>query len=89
MKFSQCDLCHQDMEVSTEHLSILHHGALVIDIKVGINQPYEGDICTDCIRKNLVLIAEKGIFVGRKITLPEDVKPMVEAKEIKKSWLIR
>jgi hypothetical protein len=64
-------------------------GGQVIDIKIGINRIGQGDQCPKCIRKALLVIAEKGMFVGRRITLPENIEPLIAAREEKHSWSLR
>ena len=86
MNKSYCDVCGNVMEQPTEHLGILSHGAQILEIRTGINKLYEGDQCLDCTKKLLSLVIEKGIFVGRKITLPEQEKPVLEAIEQKHSY---
>lgn len=90
MIFYSCDVCKQTMEHPTEPLLSLKHGGLLMDVKVGIHRIGEGHVCNTCIRQTLTMIAEHGIISGRKITLPEDLKPLVESLATeKRDWTIR
>lgn len=84
-----CDVCNSLIEGNPEHQFQLNHGAQVFDIRVGLNGTYKGIQCVPCIVKGLKLIADHGMFVGRKITLPETIKPETEALAEKVSWVIR
>jgi len=83
-----CDNCGRQVEENPQMIYSLHHGAVIIDIKVGVHRSTEGTICYQCTKDLLALIAENGIFTHRKITLPETIKPVIEAKVEKKIWTL-
>jgi hypothetical protein len=89
MKIAHCDICKEVVTEEPEHLFSAMWGGFAIDIKVGIQKIQNGEICPTCIKKALKVIAENGIFMGRRITIPENLEPPVPAVVEKKSWSIR
>jgi hypothetical protein len=86
----ECDVCKNLLDDFPPSILTLRFGGQIIDIKVGVHQTQAGHTCPECIKKTLALIAKKGIFVGGKITMPEDIQPFIPAIEVKDShYLLR
>lgn len=89
MLIRKCDICQGEIQEDPAYTYTLKHGAELIEIRTGVNKFFQGDTCLNCLRDLLKLIAEKGIFVGRKITLPEQVPVRIQEIKEKVSWRLR
>ena len=85
----KCDTCGSVMESMPEHLFSAQWGGLAVDVKVGVHHLGKGEVCPTCVKKALATIVEHGIFVGRKITIPSNIAPLIPAVEEHKSWSLR
>jgi len=85
----ECDVCHLPTDQPVEPLLGMKHGGQILEIKIGIHRLGEGHQCLSCVRKQLLDIASFGIIVGKRITLPEDMKPLVASEVKRESWSLR
>ena len=75
---SVCDNCGKCLDETPEMTYTLHHGGLLVDVKVGIDNYFKGCLCHECIKNTFDLISKHGIFEHRKISLPSNIVPTIK-----------